>query len=154
MSHSEEQLNRYFPKRANKPEERIHWEVVQYIKEQYPKVRFISNLSGAAFTSKTMAVQARSLQHSNGAPDLMIFYKNSYYSGLAIELKKGSVELTNKGGDWATTHIKEQAEWLTYLEDNKWKAEFAVGYDAAIKLIEDHMNDIEVIDDIFNKTYL
>ena len=60
-----------------------------------------------------------------GVPDLCIPVARRGYHGLFIEMKYGKNKLTEK-----------QAEWLTLLNDNGYKAVCCYGFDDAMKAID------------------
>jgi hypothetical protein len=63
----------------------------------------------------------------------------SLCAGLYIELKKDGTRLKKKNGDWASEHIAEQAAVLKELRRRGFKAEFAVGFDEAKKIIDEYL---------------
>lgn len=74
-------------------------------------------------------------------PYFVSIFGNRFYrsAGLYIELKKEGTRLKKKNGDWATEHIAEQAEVLEGLRDRGYCAEFAVGFDEAVKIIDEYL---------------
>ena len=60
-------------------------------------------------------------------------------NALFIELKKDGTRLKKRNGEWASPHIAEQAEVLEKLRSKGYKAEFAVGFDEAKKLIDEYL---------------
>lgn len=66
-------------------------------------------------------------------------YSLATYNGLFIELKKEGTRLKKKNGEWASEHIAEQAEILRKLADRGYEAQFAVGFDEAIELIDKYL---------------
>lgn len=59
--------------------------------------------------------------------------------GLFLELKKEGTRLKKKNGDWATEHIAEQAKVLEGLRQRGYCAEFAVGYEEAVRIIDEYL---------------
>ena len=74
--------------------------------------------------------------------------------GLYLELKKDGTKLIRdkdarkflkddykwrKKGDWWDLHIEEQANMLEKLRERGYCAEFAVGYDEAVKIIDKYL---------------
>ena len=69
---------------------------------------------------------------------------NSIYSqnvaGLFLELKAEGTKLYKKNGEIvANKHYREQAEMLEELRKLGYYAEFAVGYDEAIRIITNYL---------------
>jgi hypothetical protein len=79
-------------------EDIIHYEVIQYIKIKYPNTVIQSNhMQGVNLIGRNINAtinlrkNKKALNGSEGLPDIIIFHKTEFYSGLCIELK------TNKG---------------------------------------------------------
>lgn len=125
-------------------------QIAAYLRLKYPKVLFHFDSSGMYHTP-VQSKQMKSIQHSKGFPDLFIAmarviktgskFPNDYevYAGLFIELKAEGTRLTNCKGNYATTHIAEQAEVLERLRDAGYKAEFGIGYEETVKIIDEYL---------------
>jgi len=123
-------------------ERTLHKAVCDYIRLNYPHVLFNSDLSGATKLTLGQAVALKSLRSGRGFPDLTIYEpsKTGKYSALFIELKQDGTKLYNKSGMPATPHIDEQIKMIYQLNDRGYYADFGVGLDACIKLIENYFN--------------
>lgn len=122
--------------------------IALYIKMQYPEALFHSDFGSGI---KLRPWQARTQMMQNGGrrgwPDLFIaepIYEENMArvmrcAGLMIELKKEGTRLKKKNGEWASNHIREQAEVLEQLREKGYKAEFAVGFEEAISLIDEYL---------------
>lgn len=77
------------------------------------------------------------------------------FGGLFLEIKKDGTKLKRekdcknilkgdtklrKAGDWWDKHIEEQAEKLEQLRNEGYKAEFAVGFEQAKKIIDEYLS--------------
>lgn len=125
-------------------------QIAAYLRLKYPKVLFHFDSSGMYHTP-VQSKQMKSIQHSKGFPDLFIAmarviktgskFPNDYevYAGLFIELKAEGTRLTNCNGNYASTHIAEQAEVLQQLRDAGYKAQFACGFDEAKEIIDEYL---------------
>lgn len=114
--------------------------VAMYLCMQFPGVLFHSDFgSGVRLTPWQAKVQKMQNGGRRAWPDLFIAQGAPGYHGLFIELKKEGVRLKKKNGEWATTHIEEQAHVLSQLRDRGYKAEFAVGFDEAVNLIDEYL---------------
>ena len=134
---SEEAFGMLKPK--NVTERLVHKQVAVYLRNQYPKVRFISTLDGEFF-SQHQAQHVRALQHSRGAPDLLIFVPRDIYAGLAIEIKRTRSDAFKKNGELKKSeHLKEQEDWLDYLQDAGWRATFGCGFDECKLIIDKYL---------------
>jgi hypothetical protein len=123
----------HMPKKELNSEWYVHKSVAKYLKEKYPDIRFYSTLDGFNLGKQRSLVS--SLQwFTPGVPDLFIFHNNGTHSMLVVELKKDGIKV---GKD---EHTKRQQGWLTYLQSQGARAEFAIGYKQAIALIESHIN--------------
>ena len=121
-----------------------------YIRSQYPDVIFHSDFGSGV---KLRPNQAKMQKIQNGGrrawPDMFIAEpklasdkseKCKYYKhGLFIELKKEGVRLKKKNGEYASEHIAEQAKVLGDLLERGYEARFAVGFDEAVKIIDEYL---------------
>ena len=142
-------FKQYKPRRENK-EYILCKQIAAYLRLKYPKVLFHFDSSGMYHTP-VQSKQMKAIQHSKGFPDLFIAkarviktgskFPNDYevYAGLFIELKAEGTRLTNCKGNYATPHIAEQAEVLERLRDAGYKAEFGIGYDETVKIIDEYL---------------
>lgn len=119
--------------------------VARYIRIRYPDVLFHSDFGSGV---KLTPWQAKMQRAQNGGirawPDLFIaepIYEEveQWKAGFMIELKKEGVRLKKKSGEWASEHIAEQASVLKCLQDKGYKADFAIGYDQAIQMIDEYL---------------
>lgn len=127
-------------------EKTLHRQVCDYIRVQYPKVIFNTDLSGATKLTMGQAVAMKRLRSNRGWPDLFIAEPRNGYNGLFLELKKEGTSLLNKRAidnygypGFASDHIKEQYEMIEELRARKYKAEFAIGFDEAKKIIDQYL---------------
>lgn len=138
---------RYIPKQI-KHEESLQRQVCQYLRLQYPKVIFRSDYaSGLKLTIAQASIHKR-LQSGRAWPDLFIYLPQKVdgkqYAGLALELKKDGTSIfvsrgERKGQLVADPHIQEQYYMLQELNRVGYFADFAIGYDDAIKKIDHYM---------------
>ena len=133
---------------ARQWESSLQMRVAEYLCRQYPDVQFHSDFGSGVKLSKIQAVtQLRQNGYRRGWPDMFIAEpviledgRGSY--GLFIELKKEGTRLKKRNGEWASEHIAEQAEVLERLEYKGYRAVFAVGFDEAIKIIDEYLGGI------------
>ena len=123
-------------------EENEHRQVCEYLKMQYPKVLFNTDLSGIRLTMG-QAVKAKKLRSGNGFPDIVIYKaifdkeSNNHYFGLFIEMKRKGEKIFKK--DIITPkseHIAEQIEMIEKLNNEGYYATFCIGFDEAKKIID------------------
>lgn len=88
--------------------------------------------------------------NERGFPDFTlyfpVFYPHTVIAGLAIEIKGEAVRLRKRDGGWASAHIAEQAATLELLRQAGWVAEFGVGIDDCIRILEDYLAPIKAKD--------
>ena len=124
--------------------------VADYLRLQYPNILFHSDFgSGIKLTIGQAAKQKRQNGGRRAWPDMFIAKSGleiwgpsddrCLVYGLFIELKKDGTRLKKKDGSWATEHIAEQAETLAKLRQAGYKAEFAVGFNEAKKIIDEYL---------------
>ena len=121
-------------------EAELQKQVAIYIRMQYPDVIFHSDFGSGA---KLSPWQARMQRIQNGGrrawPDMMIAEPMGNYHGLFIELKREGARLKKQNGEWASSHIAEQNIMLNELSNKGYKAEFAIGFEQALDLIDDYL---------------
>ena len=127
-------------------EKTLHRQVCDYLRYQYPKVIFSSDLSGATKLTIGQGKALKNLRSGRGFPDLQIMEPRGKYHGLFIELKAEGTDLLKKKmvdaygyPMWSTPHIREQHEMLEALEQRGYRAEFAIGFDDAKEIIDNYL---------------
>jgi hypothetical protein len=121
-------------------EAQIQKAVCDYLRLQYPDVIFISDTSGLK-TSIGVAKQLKSLRSCRGIPDLIILQPNPPYHGLIIEIKRSADEVFKKDGTLrSSTHIKEQANLLTKLNELDYFCTFGCGFDECKQIIDKYLS--------------
>ena len=121
-------------------ERQLHQSVCDYLRYKYPKVMFNSDLSGSMKLTIGQASAMKRLRSNRAFPDLSIYYPNRGWHGCFVELKDGGEKLYNKKGELKTEHLKEQEACMVRLRELGYKAEFAIGIDQAIELIDRYLN--------------
>lgn len=134
-------MPKYAPPRRTKPkkfksEENMHFNVVQFLKRDYPGTIFFTDFAAGLFLPPWLAVKRKQLQSGKGFPDIMILSPQQGYHALALELKKDGARLKLKNGRWADDRIAQQNKVLEQLEDLGYAAYFAVGLEQAQAIID------------------
>lgn len=130
-----------------KTEENLHLKICDYLRKNYPDVLFRTDFSSGMKMSPGQAAKHKKFQKSRAWPDLFIACPQFYgwwmaESGLFIELKAEGTKLCKKNGEMvANKHYREQAEMLEKLRKLGYCAEFAVGYDEAIRIITNYLGE-------------
>ena len=121
-------------------EAELQKQVAIYIRMQYPDVLFHSDFGSGV---KLTPWQAKMQKMQNGGkrawPDLLIAEPVGKYHGLFIELKKDGVKLLKRNGEFTSEHIAEQDALLHELSGKGYKAEFAIGFEQALNLIDNYL---------------
>lgn len=138
-------------------EEKLHKQIVDYIKAQYSNIVFNTDMSGIKLT-KGQASKAKELRSDNGFPDIVIYEPqsdNSYpwetYNGLFLEVKKetpyrkdGKLHKMTRyktvgGIKVPYDHLKRQSELHERLEDRNFMCRFVWSFEMAKELIDDYL---------------
>lgn len=114
--------------------------VARYIRLRYPEVIFHSDFGSGIKLTKGQAIkQKRQNGGLRGWPDMFIAEGRGKHRGLFIELKKDKTRIKKKNGEWASEHIAEQAQLLSRLRGRDYEAQFAVGFDEAVDIIDGYL---------------
>lgn len=115
--------------------------VCDYIRYRYPGAMFNSDLAGATKLTPGQASAMKNLRDRRGYPDLAIYEPFNGFHGLFIELKREGEKIYKKDGSLvADQHIQEQEQCLQKLRARRYRAEFAVGFDQARRIIDEYMD--------------
>ena len=138
----------------------IYAQMADYMRYQYPGVIYRFDLAADLKLSIGQARKHKRLQHYRGYPDMFIAEPKAtathrdmcvglrlvdrqlQYCGLYLEIKKpGTRIFTKKGLLVADEHIREQFDMLERLRRSGYKAEFAIGFSEAKRIIDEYLND-------------
>lgn len=127
--------------RKAQPEFELQKQIAQYLRLQYPKVMFLSDVKAAVKLTIQQAVRLRSVQANNdfACPDLMIFAMRKGYGGLFLELKVKSPFLKS-GLLSSDAHIQRQGETIDRLRLNGYAAEFVWSFGQAKVTIDGYLS--------------
>lgn len=130
-------MSRYRPPSR---EDQLHQKICNYLLLAYPSIIFRTDLGGIRLTMG-QAAKVKRLQGGRRAwPDLFIAEVRGGSAGLFIELKDENAVIYKKDGSLRSNpHIEEQAAMLQTLREKGYKAEFAVGFEAAKELIDSYL---------------
>jgi hypothetical protein len=137
---SVEELRKMNKRTKGKKEESLQIMVAEYLRVKYPDVIFSSDFAAGCKLTIGQAVRNKKMQCGKKYPDMFIAEPVRGYSGLYLELKKEGTKVFKADGTlYANEHLKAQYETLQALRAKGYKAVFAIGYDSAIRIIQNYM---------------
>lgn len=110
-----------------------------YLRLQYPSVLFHWDLAGLNL-SIVQAGMMKVIQGGRGWPDLFIAEPRGIYHGLFIEVKMEGIRLLNRKDEYATEHLKEQAQMIIELEQRGYAATFGIGFNQCKEIIDNYLS--------------
>lgn len=122
-----------------KQEQYLHQSVCQYIRTRYPDVIFTSEPSGLYVTPGQARV-LKSMRSDAGLPDLWILEPRGIYHGCLLELKATNI-FKKDGSLKKNPHTERQAQILQKLRCLGYYADFVIGMDEAVSVIDRYMNN-------------
>lgn len=130
-------------------EHRLYVDIAVYLQYQYPSVIYRFDLAADLKLTPGQAAKHKRLHPERGYPDLFIATPaprcidgswDYEYHGLYLELKaEGNSPYKKDGTLKKDEHLAEQQKMLERLRKLGYKAEFAVGFDEAKKIIDDYL---------------
>lgn len=128
----------------NQPEYQLQKQIATYLKNQYPKVLFLSDTVASVKLTAPQQSRNKEIQCQKfKCPDLIIFQPNNFYHGLFIELKAESPYLKDGITLKSDLHIQEQNKTLTELTEKGYLAVFIWTFDRAKNIIDGYINSFE-----------
>jgi len=135
-------------KKITLSESQLHKQICDYLKLQYPKVLFNTDLSGVKL-SIGQAKKAKQLRSGRGFPDIVIYDTSlvqsktgdvDVFSALFLEVKK-ETPFKKDGNLKKNAHLEEQSKILERLNNKGYKALFVWTFDYAKSVIDDYLNN-------------
>lgn len=124
-----------------RPEEKLHFQIADYLKLAYPKIFFISESSGLR-VSQGLAAKLKRSRSNHVHLDIYILEPRKGYHALILELKAKDIYRKARPLELLKNdHVEQQADTIKKLNAKGYKAAFAVQFDQAKKLIDDYLND-------------
>ena len=111
---------------SNRTEAQLQKAVVDYIKLQYPNIRYCASLGGIYNKSKAQNRKVPATGYVAGVPDLQITEPNSKFHGLFIEIKL----------DKKCYPSQYQKDWIKDLNTRGYYAKVCKGFDECIDTID------------------
>lgn len=114
-------------------------QVAQWLRYSYPHMIFHFDYAGLNL-SIVQAKMMKEIQGARGYPDLFIAEPRAMYKGLFLELKRKDVKIFKQNKELiADPHVREQHEILLRLVQKGYYANFACGFEEAVKIINNYM---------------
>jgi len=119
----------------------LYEQLARYLNVKHPSVLYHFDLAGVNNPSPyTRSLYGR--LNKRAWPDLFIasphFLRGD--GGYFLELKKEGTRIYKRDGSLvADRHIQEQAHMLQHLREHGYRADFGVGYDQSVELIEAYL---------------
>lgn len=125
----------------SKSERDLVLKIAQYMQYRHKDIIYRFDLIADFPMTVGQARRVKSIHHTRGYPDLFIAKPQGEYAGLFLELKADGITVFKKDGNLRKDdHLKEQAEYMKRLILAGYKANFAIGFDDAVKQIEEYLN--------------
>lgn len=124
----------------------LYEQLAQYLTLKHPELNGLwhFDLSGM-WTPSHKARNLYGRLNRRAWPDLFIAKPVLYpghievYHGYFQELKREGTRLIKRDGTYASPHIAEQSAMLSELAAQGYAADFAIGFDHAVRLIEEYL---------------
>lgn len=140
-------------------EHEIYHLIAKHLQENYPDVIYRFDLAADLKLTIGQARKHKTLHPHRGYPDLFIAQPRLYWSdledfdgdyGLYLEIKKDGETLypgprakkrfkSLDGNEYKTEHLMEQADVLFNLRQAGYAADFAIGFDEAVEIIDEYL---------------
>ena len=121
-------------------ERQLHRSVCTYLKSQYPKARFHTDMSGVYLSGKwSLIADMKALNSHAGYPDLWVHERSGQYIGLVMELKaEGKSPFKKDGTMRKDDHLESQQLWIDHLRGLGYYARFVEGFEQAKNVIDNY----------------
>ena len=124
----------------NQPEYILQCQIAEFLRRQYPRVRFLSDVRAALKLTIPQQVRAKKIQADDFAcPDMMIFQPSGDWHGMFLELKAES-PYRRDGRLKTDDHLERQHKSITILADLGYHADFYWTFEQAEKAIREYLN--------------
>jgi len=125
----------------NNREYNIYLSISKYLTLKYPEIKFHFDFGSGVKLTKLQAYQQSVINPQKGYPDLIILKPKGKFHALFLEIKsEGKTPYTKQGEMLANEHLENQREYLGYLLQNGYCADFAVGLDECLSKIDKYLS--------------
>jgi hypothetical protein len=120
-------------------EDRVHYQVVKYLKLRYPKLLFHTDAAGELMLESMRMRQGKLNLQGFSFPDLQIMEARGGWFGLLIEMKRDNENLYTASGLFKDDRLSRQDRTIKALNERNYLAMFCKGFDQIRKAIDDYM---------------
>lgn len=125
----------------SKKEQELVQNIAQYMQLKHRDIIYRFDLIADFPMKPYQAMRVKRIHPKRGYPDMFIAKPSGNYAGLFLELKAEGVSVLKKDGTLRKDdHLLEQFKFMKELIKVGYKANFAIGFDDAIKQIEGYLN--------------
>lgn len=118
----------------------LHEQVCDWMRLAYPDLLFRTDFAAGEKLTMPQAIRNKRLQKCKSWPDIFIAKPIGKYGGLFLELKKPGTVLYLKDGSFTKdTHLNAQRKILEELEQQGYRASFAIGMDHVEQLVKGYL---------------
>lgn len=123
----------------NQPEFQLQKQIATYLRLQYPKVKFLSDVRASVKLTIPQQVRSKAIQADNFAcPDMMIFAVRGKRGGMFLELKASSPYKRN-GQLRTDEHLTRQLIAINDLINDGYHADFYWDFTQAKDAIDEYL---------------
>lgn len=121
-------------------EEALAFQLAQFMQYQHPDLIYHFDYGSGLRMSMGQAIKQKRLNR-RAFPDFFLAHPSKGKHGLFLELKKAGTPVVLKDGTLTkNVHIREQAVVLRDLQKAGYEAQFAIGLNHAITLVEKYLD--------------
>lgn len=114
--------------------------LTNHIAREYPNVVFHNDYGSGAKLTAGQAKTQKQMNPRRGFPDLQICEPIGKWHGLFVEIKKEGTRIVKRNGELVSDqHIREQASMIADLRARGYYADFGVGTEACIAIIDAYL---------------
>jgi len=125
----------------SKKEQELVQNIAQYMQLKHKDIIYRFDLIADFPMKPYQAMRVKRIHPKRGYPDMFIAKPSGNYAGLFLELKAEGVSVLKKDGTLRKDdHLLEQFKFMKELIKVGYKANFAIGFDDAVKQIEGYLN--------------
>jgi hypothetical protein len=132
----------------------VHQQICRYLDRNFPHVDYITDYASSLSLNQVQQRIYKSLNSGRGWSDIFIAWPSRGYHGFFIEVKPEGTVIYNRDGTlrkqrvrrkdkdgYIVTydHLQEQYQFLVRKQSEGYFGRFAIGYEAAKKLIDWYM---------------